>query len=257
MNDFFSNLVDRMQTAQPAIAPRRASRFESAAAELPAEPSRAPLAPHTRPDIESNTSPLASPPASPQAPERVLPASPDSHATVPTTPLDRAPIDEPEREPALEAPATPLFDAPRPVTHVHTHTTIVTPRIGEEPARSEIDPRKHPSSAVPTVPSNDTPVDVSEPPPSPPNVPMVPVIVPVIGRAAASPARETLPLQRPLPENNPTLPVPPRIEVTIGSVEVRAIMSPPPPVGRMLAARESPHSPSLDEYLKTRRRSRA
>ena len=85
--------------------------------------------------------------------------------------------------------------------------------------------------------------------------PLPPPIVPRVRIARAQPAAATeTPNVR--AQGEPHAPVPPRIEVTIGTVEVRAVAAPatPPPVAR--ATHEPPPSVSLSDYLKQRGSSR-
>lgn len=67
---------------------------------------------------------------------------------------------------------------------------------------------------------------------------------------AARPVQRAEPIRRRDPADSVTAPSPsPTVRVTIGRVEVRAILPPPPPAARTAAVRSGP-APSLEEYLK-------
>jgi hypothetical protein len=85
--------------------------------------------------------------------------------------------------------------------------------------------------------------------------PLPPPIVPKVQIARAQPAAapETPNVRA---QSEQRAPVPPRIEVTIGTVEVRAVAAPTPPPPVVRATREPPPSVSLNDYLKQRGSSR-
>jgi hypothetical protein len=85
--------------------------------------------------------------------------------------------------------------------------------------------------------------------------PLPPPIVPKVQIARAQPAAapETPNVRV---QSEQRAPLPPRIEVTIGTVEVRAVAAPTPPPPVVRATREPPPSVSLNDYLKQRGSSR-
>lgn len=266
MNDFFSSLAVRATAAEPAIAPRRASRFET-----PGEGSGAPVrdvggpVPETRGD---GAAPIAAPNgAAADAPAASAPGvsplrpaadafddAPERRAAAPPVRGD----DSAERSPPL-APPSPAITT---VTHLHAHTTTVETR----PVPPPFSPATRDDEAIlrpmPVAPVAEAASgrEVSEPRVRARDD------SPASGRATLSPAIERLvpsvprdPAPEPARSFDPAVheSAAPRIEITIGTVEVRALVAPPPPAAAPRAVRDGPRQPSLDDYLRNRRSPRA
>lgn len=249
MSDFFGTLVERLMPAVPAVSPRRAAQFELLAAELPAAPE--PLAPIELPPVVMRpVSEKVSPPREPARP--VMPASEVAAPSVLARPV------------ATEAPTPrvrpdPVTPAPSAATSREVITTVVTVPAAPEPRRAlperladAIAPRPKASREEEPPPPRREPAKERERDASATIArPMqkAPAIVPAVERAPAHAARAGTATRR----DQPTVAAsPPRIEVTIGTVEVRAQMAAPAPALPASAPREYAPPVSLNDYLRQR-----
>ena len=288
MKDFLSQLVARSTAPALAVRPRLPSRFEAAseAAGITAFPSdstpSAPLETKASPARTSRTSPLNSDrqqaPPTPAEPEASI-ASPSPQITPP--PLQNhspsrsavSATDTPAAPAAhsskLETPASPPSS---PASKSVTASVLPNPATEPQPAKPFFQPSfdsgiQPPGPTGPNSISEEAfpaaAVSAAKPQPVSPT-PLASAIAPTptsglrsqsqisylkspIPRPAAAPAV----VARPTPAPAPTAaaaPAPPVVQITIGRVELRAIVTPaspravPPPAPKL----------GLDEYLRQR-----
>ena len=251
MSDFFGTLVERLMPALPAVAPRRSAHFELLLDEAPAvadvltpvEPPPAVMRPATE------VAPPPREPASPMMPVRELPASP-------VAPRAAAPLEPPPR-PRARRDATPAAAAAS--TRREVVTTVVTVPMTPEPRRAPPDRIAEAVAPRPLASRDDEPPRRRREPPaerapaaaaavaSP--SPRAPAIVPAVERATAPAPRADATSRR---DRQDVAASPPRIEVTIGTVEVRAQMTAPAPALPVSAPREYAPPVSLNDYLRQR-----
>jgi hypothetical protein len=260
MTDFFSMLVARTQAAEPSIAPRKPARFEdpSAVAELRSE------APGPRPRRTNGA------PAEPERPPHASLVEPVAKvadpgfraAEVPDAPREaRTLVDEQLSQP----PALPVVIREL-ITHRETVVKEVTasspgpaaasrPFESRVPDFSSVEPAKREGRELPLAqPSVSTAMKPFNPPVSPPPAPTPPpAFIPRIElfRPPEAPPSVTPPTAR------AAEPAPPKIEVTIGCVEVRAVAPATAPASVRFPGREPQPRVSLGDYLKQRRSARS
>jgi hypothetical protein len=293
MNDYLSNVAARNFNLIEPIQARLASRFEPLPAvdwplaagpseSEPGEESRSPagiafaaapwsispavvMPPTTAPQMSLTTSPglltASQPPASqPTPPQPTAPlatgptatgnrpgqdavhTAPWSHTHLPTSTGDEA------RQPEGFA-LPPIWNVPpgtSPTALASSSEALATPdAIVAWPA---VTPPGRPVGALPpTAPTVRAP---SSGPPATPGT--------VIARPAVTPSDEPVMAVRPAtPTVSPPVPqsVPPAIRVTIGRIDVRAVMPPAPPAPRSRPSRPGP-TLSLKDYLQQRREGR-
>ena len=259
MNGFFGAIVERILPSTPAVTPRRPARFESPAAELPPSVASnietpASSVPETRPATIAAPTPVVAAARTPSLAQREDVAQDSGRGVRPPTPTTIADTVDRERhertasverrDPVPVTMNTPVSLTLQPVVDL----PVVSPR--SEDTRLEramsLDRRADPEA-------NAVPRELS-PAPATPIVP-VHAISPVIERPVpiASHDVERAAVQPPI-EHAPHRA--PRIEVTIGTVEVRAVATPaaaPPPPR---PAREPAPPITLTDYLKQRANAR-
>ena len=252
MNDFFANLIERVHPTAPAIEPRRFSRFELPAADLPVA-TPAPIeipgpilsAPKRAAAVESNDLNLPSRPWPAPPPETSVSLRP-SEPIVPT-------IQEPSpfrSQPTPTEPREAVFIreiATRQPVPVAIHPEPLPPPAATMPERRE---SGRIVEATPRPPNPGAETDARPSPTSP--IPLHEItVIPIIKQAGAAEGPAPEQPQRDRPES-----IAPHIEVTIGCVEVRAVTASAPAVPPRRAAKPSPPI-SLGDYLKQQRSSRA
>lgn len=251
MSGYFANLVEQLRpvAGAGAIRPRPPARFE---------------APEPSEDIvvspRERFGPLSTVPASeaavapPSTRSPTLTATNETHRTMPRAsppatsvpkpaPIPPAPV--PPVEPSARRPA-----APTPPVVVERQTVRVETRREIEHRATALPPKAvaaDRSNARPTADSGPlaAPLEPLPPPPVVPQVTVAPAPPPVPSFVADT---FTRPTAAPPPSLAPT------VEVTIGTVEVRAIVAPPPAIAPRPAAREPAPPISLDRYLAGARR---
>ena len=288
MKDFLSQLVARSTAPALAVRPRLPSRFEasSEAAGITAFPGditpAAPLettatpartfrtsphngdhqqAPPTPAEPETSTaspSPQTTPPPlQDHAPSRstasatVPPAAPATHSSkqeAPSSPSP-SPVLEPSFATARQnsattlAPETPLF---RPSSHsdIQPPEPPTLDSVSEEASPAAVVSAAKPQPVSPTPLASTTPPAVASGLRSQSQISNLKSQIP---RPAARPAIATRPTPA-TPQTAPAAPAPPVVQITIGRVELRAIVTPaspravPPPAPKL----------GLDEYLRQR-----
>ena len=246
MSDYLATLVARIRPPAPPIEPRRSSLFESPAREAaaaaiagdvlsPQAPSvplprtaatpEAPLQP--APPVQSAPVPAQNPPARSPEPQRQVESPPPVPLLEPVRSVTRSPAPanpprENDRLVPLPAPPGPVASAVAPSSRVLIATILrepILPTAAPEPRR--------PGEAV-------------LPPP-----PAVPLLAPPVVRLLdAGPGRHE---SRP---DEPASDVLPAIHVTIGRVEVRAVIPPQRSASPQPAARKASPVIPLDDYLR-------
>lgn len=270
MNDFFTQLVRRARLEGPSIQPRRPSRFESPAAGMPAEP-----APGLRPaagravaardpgtsrifpptgksgpslplvDAEAGVSPRPEPRSKATPPP---PGESRGHARGPQAPAAPVPVEARSAKPepsSVESFPQPMETAPARVAA----PVPVMPEPEPVPAREHVpdEPVARPETGHLPPARSPAPAAVARPVRREPAVPRArPSPGEAFGRAAPDSLEER------------SEAVGPRIEVTIGTIEVRAMVpSPAPPAAPVRPPVREPAPPvSLDDYLKRPRPTR-
>lgn len=249
MSDFFTTLAARVRPVAPPIEPRRASLFassgrESAAPESSAE--RDPPAPtvrdHNHPQalispispVRPNTpvgpaGPAASPAVVAEPAPRPAPAAPRIEPSSAGIPPPENARDErrdpaPAAPPAAQNPTPPVIFAP--TREVHTER-IVTERILVKEVAPAAAPAELPSS----------------PPPTPRADPLLAAPLVRLLEPAATAKPED-------PAHRDALSDAPVIRVSIGRVEVRAVVPPALPAASPALPRKPNPVISLDDYLK-------
>jgi hypothetical protein len=261
MTDFFSMLVARTQTAEPSIAPRKPARFEdpSAVAEFRSE---VPV-PRPRRTI-----------GAPNAPERLPHVSlVEPIAKVAAPDVRAAEVPDASREARVladrqlsQSPALPVVIREL-ITHRETFVKEVTasspvPAVASRPLESRVPDLSNVEPAKP----DGRELPLAQPPVSTAITSLSPSVSPLPSAPAPPPAIiPHIELFRPPeapPSATPTMaraaePAPPRIEVTIGCVEVRAVAPATTPATVRFPTREPQPRVSLGDYLKQRRSARS
>ena len=287
MSDYFSRLADRALGRVAVLAPRVPYRFETVAPTVSAAPpddsgeepssdleSSSPL---SKPIIEVSQSPHVNQPSVPTLPRLQEPTHNALRRTSAAAPQAGSPqaTHEPQRRQRPPAPVTaPRADDPSepkpqsvlrpPLTQRNERRTSQGPAPREKAQtsrREEVRPRieLHPAkiSKLPDGPISPASQPRSEPTPARQPVPSAPKV----RRALHAETDRRIPVLHPRKKDEPGLsakfsnprrraepPEEPSIKVTIGRVEVRAVMEPPKPAAR-------PRKPvrnaiSLDDFLK-------
>lgn len=256
MSDYLANLAARSVHAASTVQPRLASRFETsfAAARLTPEDG---VGLKTEVAVERRTPPV--PPPAPGPASRPRPsATTDSQPPPPRTPLASERIaDEPAptTDPPGALPAVPVARA-RPAAAASRDS-----EWPDVPTRG--DPGSRRSAAHAAVVDARAPRVANEPPAVAEAASERPRLLPERARSTSAAPRESGP--RLTPRVTPPAMTPrsaaeqqeqgpaatPTIRVTIGRVEVRAVVQPAPDPPRAAPAR-SGSILSLDEYLKQR-----
>lgn len=258
MSGFFSKLLERVIPSTPAIEPRRASRFEDRRA--PAE--RMEFDPEISTDV--NVTP-ALPRVQPRHPEMEKDVRPRPAQEFPFAPPLAPPSSnrfvageesQPNRKgrtdilPQSDSPTVaPAVSRSEITTIREIHIPVLAPLTGVtmplESKRSSHSPDSLPST--PIVPIREIPVTAS--PSSPP------VSSPIIPRISKPSEQATAVGERMLPLNQPATQEPPRIQVTIGSIEIRAAVA--QPTGGVTRSFKEPPTPiSLKDHLDHQKRRR-
>lgn len=277
MSSFLTNLAVRsMASATAAVRPRLRSRFEIAPGIVPAESSTPSVA------VQANRLPKDPPDAPPNRPDRSGPATaanPIHHADQPlpaTRAHASAPV-EPSHDDSFRPPDfsadRPGASADRPGTSAErpgSSTASPDPALTAQPPRrigsgQAGEPVRAGQRAIatpePTLPRSDPAADASTAPVRPRSVdhrePDPPDSGPPRVGTGSSPQRASRLI--PVAAHRPPPPAPepaaatPAVVVTIGRVEVRAVVDrPPAPTAR--PAPVKPPVQSLDDYLGERSR---
>ncbi len=244
-------------TPAPALRPRVPALYETPAdstADFPIEEIAEEAAPASRPRgaTASPVPPTTIEPARPEipAPEPRRAAMPrpvareDAHSPVPTphTPSAAPPIESRPDAPLETPPRLERMAEPAPHRTEQVSPPPVPAPIMQAPAPSEVPKQQTQATAANQriVESAASPQRVSQPPPlaPPPLAPPAPLLAPL-----------------PPPVRAPAVAMPrapeaaPRVQVTIGRLEIRATSAPPAPEKRPAPRQKSM---SLDEYLARR-----
>lgn len=245
MSDYLAMLVARVHPSAPPIEPRRSSLFEPPARETapaaivgdsstpqaPSAPSPRPgaarEAPHwPPPPVQSAPVPAPVPPARAPEPLRHRESPPPVPLPEPVRSVAPAPVPEDPRRGndrlvPIAAPPAPVAAEAAPSSRVLIETII------REPARppGAADPDKSSEAVLPR--------------------PAMPLLVPPPVRLLdVGPGRHESRPEEPATASSPA------IHVTIGRVEVRAVVPPQRPASPQPAARKAPHVIPLDDYLR-------
>ncbi|MBL9135480.1 MAG: hypothetical protein JNK85_06410 [Verrucomicrobiales bacterium] len=232
MSDFLTNLVARTLPSAPSVRPRLPSLYESA----PAGGEPGPLE-VVRETLSPMTAPLTPSPASTRSA-----ATPDRGAELRHAPVPAAPGDSSgavERNRGIDSP-----DA---------NTVAAAPSTGPEPSVVNVPSAfssGEPVAVVDSIPSPRT----ADPPRArraadaePPRTPGAHTVRPRAMPVARESDRPAATARSSTPHSAPSLASPAPVQVTIGRVEIRAVVTP--------SRTERPTSPtgqSLDAYLRRR-----
>lgn len=249
MSDFLTRLVMHAGRALEVIRPRPLSRFED-----PVRPSGA-SEEITFPVARQSRTPFVTPDDGTERARRTAPSARDSvfapeHRTrASDPPTDRSAAQPPHPTvqvhppSAMREPETGTGTSPETVRHETSHTIT---RIVEQAVRPETRPHTSVDDSIPARTASQAKA-ANRLAPLPPTQPRVPFVRPADVQASTRDARQ---VPAPPPPETPAR-SDLTVEITIGRVDVRAVMPPSPKVRE---SRTPKPELSLDDYLQGRGR---
>lgn len=288
MKDFLSQLVARSTAPALAVRPRLPSRFEAASEaagitafpsdstqSAPSEPTASPARTSRTPPLNGNRQQAPPTPAEPEAsiaspspqttppplkslaPSRsavsaaVPPAAPAVHSSKQEAPSSPSPsaahkpsiANARQNSAATPPPKTPLFQ-PSFDSGLQSPKSPAPDLVSEEASPTAAVSAAKPRPVFPTTLASETPAVAASGLRSKSQISNLKSQIP---RPAARPAIATRPTPA-TPQTAPAAPAPPVVQITIGRIELRAIVTPaspravPPPAPKL----------GLDEYLRQR-----
>lgn len=256
MTNFFSAVIERVLPSVPAVSPRREVRFQPAPVAHENSPEPAPDVAYERPRPQPprHVPELPKLPAVPAMTARA-PVEIDEPQVRPRQPVRRQEEvrvmkADPRQEPLVQPRSLRAQRLTSHIVPISEETTRPSERPVAVPRKDSKAPEKRPESKVVPIPPKQ--VESHRNPPIP-----LPSIVPSVQRVSREPAApREITAKRNDPESKASSP--PRIEITIGTVEVRAMVATPTAVPVQRAPQREPApAVSLTEYLKQRGNSRA